>query len=65
MAKVSVYPAHDVPEEPIVVNGVTAITYVDNESHGQGPVGSIVEFKGKRAIVSSPNVALTIIEEDD
>jgi len=63
MAKVRVYPARDVPEEPIVFEGVTQITYVDNDSHGQGPVGSISDLRGgKRLIISSPNSLAVLIE---
>ncbi len=58
---VEIFPARDVPEEAIVIEGVTSITYVDNESHGEGPVGRLPVAGERRLIISSPNTMCTAI----
>lgn len=69
MAKVTVYPAVDGVEEVLEFHNVKQgqVTFVDNESHGQGPIGSLDEIErgGQRLIIASPNVVAVFLEADD
>lgn len=69
MVRVSVYPADGAPERPIEFGGLHEgeVTFVDNESHGQGPVGRFedIEEGGQRLILSSPNIVAVLLDKDD
>lgn len=63
MAYVTVYTSESTNIE---VSGVTGMTFIDNESHGTGPVGTLpLPQGGKRLIVAAPNVVAVLIEEDE
>lgn len=51
-------------EVNFAVSGVHEVTFVDGESHGQGPVGNVALMSRgrKRLILSSPNITAALLE---
>lgn len=61
-ARVTIY-SREAPEITTVVNDVTSVSFIDNESHGPGHnFGILASFKGKALIVSSPNTTAVVID---
>lgn len=63
--RVTVFPASDIPEQPIFIEEVERISFVDNDSHGpmhNFGINTSIEVGQKIAFVSSPNVMAVSVE---
>lgn len=66
--RIEAFPAHDVPEEPVIAEGVDRVSFIDGDSHGpMGNFGITTKFEigEKVGFVSSPNVTLATVERTE
>ena len=61
---INIYPAHDAPEEPITLNNVDKLSFIDRESHGKDEVfGLIDSFQGRAVLICSSNVTAVAVDK--
>lgn len=61
---VEVYPAREIPEEPLVYEGVNSMSFIDNDSHGPARNFGLhtLESGHKIVFVCAPNTLAVTVE---